>query len=217
MIKRLVSHLSYANVCATLALFIALGGTGYAAITLPRDSVGARELRAGSVDAAELRDGAVTSADVRDGSIGLRDLSPSARGSLAGVSGPAGPVGATGAAGTTGPTGPQGPAGQKGEPGAAGKDAISLFAIVELTGNIKAGTPGTTSSSYGTGDTLVKFVRPTTGCAYSATLARVVQGVNWEPTGNKITVAQEPGGIRVKTYYDDLLVDSGFHLIVVCP
>lgn len=38
-------HLSYANVVATLALFVGLGGASYAAITLPANSVGARQLR----------------------------------------------------------------------------------------------------------------------------------------------------------------------------
>ena len=43
--RRLRSRLSYANVTASLALFIALGGTGYAAVTLPRNSVGSAQLR----------------------------------------------------------------------------------------------------------------------------------------------------------------------------
>jgi hypothetical protein len=38
------SRLSYANVVATLALFIALGGGAYAAFALPADSVGTRQL-----------------------------------------------------------------------------------------------------------------------------------------------------------------------------
>jgi hypothetical protein len=74
---------SYANVMATLAMFIALGGTSYAVITLPRNSVGSKQLRAN----------AVSSGKVRNGSIGQRDLAPSARG-LRGPRGPAGPGGA---------------------------------------------------------------------------------------------------------------------------
>jgi hypothetical protein len=41
--------LSYANVAATLALFISLGGVSYAAITLPANSVGPRQLQSGAV------------------------------------------------------------------------------------------------------------------------------------------------------------------------
>jgi hypothetical protein len=49
MIKHLVDRLTYANVVATLALFIGLGGVSYAAITLPADSVGREQLRADAV------------------------------------------------------------------------------------------------------------------------------------------------------------------------
>jgi hypothetical protein len=47
--RRLLDTLTYANVAATLALFVSLGGASYAAITLPAGSVGARQLRAGAV------------------------------------------------------------------------------------------------------------------------------------------------------------------------
>jgi hypothetical protein len=65
-------RLTYANVTATLALFVALGGTSYAAATLPRDAVGARQLRANSVGSSE----------VRNRSLEVRDLSVRARRAL---------------------------------------------------------------------------------------------------------------------------------------
>ena len=52
-----------------LALFVALGGTAYAATNLPRNSVGTRELRDGAVTSAKIRDKSVTGADVADGSL----------------------------------------------------------------------------------------------------------------------------------------------------
>lgn len=52
------NHLSYANVTATIALFVALGGTAFAAISLPADSVGTAQLAPGSVTAAKLHAGA---------------------------------------------------------------------------------------------------------------------------------------------------------------
>jgi hypothetical protein len=41
--------INYANVVATLALFVALGGASYAVVALPADSVGVRQLRPRSV------------------------------------------------------------------------------------------------------------------------------------------------------------------------
>jgi hypothetical protein len=57
---------SAATVISCLALFVALGGTGYAAVSLPRGSVGT----------AQLRDGAVVSSKVRDGSLAARHFAP---------------------------------------------------------------------------------------------------------------------------------------------
>ena len=77
MKRKIRERLSYANVMATLAVFIALGGTSYA-LTLPRDSVGPEQLRANSVgrgDSAQ-RDG---SSEIDDRSVRLRDISKSAQ------------------------------------------------------------------------------------------------------------------------------------------
>jgi hypothetical protein len=71
-------HLTYSNVTASLALFIALGGTSYAVTKLPRNSVG--------------------SAQVRDGSLQRKDLARNAARSTRGPRGPVGPAGARGPA-----------------------------------------------------------------------------------------------------------------------
>ena len=44
MLSRFISRLSYANVIATLALFLALGGSSYAVLNLPKASVGPKQL-----------------------------------------------------------------------------------------------------------------------------------------------------------------------------
>lgn len=56
---RLLAH-ARANTVAYAALFVALGGTGYAAVNLPAGSVGTRQLRDGAVTGAKLARGAVT-------------------------------------------------------------------------------------------------------------------------------------------------------------
>jgi hypothetical protein len=69
--------LSYSNVIATIALFVALGGAAIAA-GLPRHSVGARQLKRGAVTTRALRRGAVTSAKLAQGSVIAGKLGSSA-------------------------------------------------------------------------------------------------------------------------------------------
>lgn len=100
----------YANVAATIALVVALGGTGaYAANT-----IGSGDIRNGQVKARDLATNAVTSGKVRNGSLLAKDfksgaLSTGTRGPR-GAAGPTGAVGPKGDLGATGVTGPTGPA-----------------------------------------------------------------------------------------------------------
>jgi hypothetical protein len=50
---RLFAHLRH-NTVGYLALFVALGGTGYAAISIPRNSIGTSQLRNGAVTGKKL-------------------------------------------------------------------------------------------------------------------------------------------------------------------
>jgi hypothetical protein len=52
-------------VVACIALIVALGGTGYAAINLPRNSVGNKQLRANAVTSGKVRNGTLTAKDFR--------------------------------------------------------------------------------------------------------------------------------------------------------
>jgi len=103
---------NYANVMATVAVFVSLGGASYAAVALPRDSVGTAQLRADSVTynklharsvgPDQLRDDAVDATKLAQGSVKKRSLSPWLREQLARTGG----QGQPGAAGETGPRGP---------------------------------------------------------------------------------------------------------------
>jgi len=210
MFAKFRRHITYANVCSSLALFLALGGTSYAAFKLPRDSVGARELRSGSVASSELR----------DGSIGARDLSAGARASLAGSAGPAGapgPVGAPGQRGPVGPVGPTGatgPKGDEGPTGRAGKDASTMRVAVSAGAATYNSGFDASAERIGNGDYRVTFAsRSAAGCVYSATLA-TVGGIS--PDADRITVDSDGAAVRVRTYAGLTPQNSGFHLIVVC-
>ena len=60
MLARARDRLSYANVVATLALFVALGGGAYAAVQLPPRSVGTKQLKNKAVKAVKIGKHAVT-------------------------------------------------------------------------------------------------------------------------------------------------------------
>jgi hypothetical protein len=88
--KKLTASLTYANVVSTLCLFLLLGGgAAFAATQLPKNSVGAKQIRKGAVTQAK--------------------ISKEAQAALRGQTGEPGQRGATGALGETGPRGPVGP------------------------------------------------------------------------------------------------------------
>ncbi len=58
-------HLTYANVMATLAVFIALGSGAYAISKLPKNSVKSRTIAPGAVKASDIASGAVTPIKLR--------------------------------------------------------------------------------------------------------------------------------------------------------
>ena len=66
MIRRLRAHLSYANIVASLALFIALGGSAYAVAT---GAIGSREIRDNSVRSRDVRTNALTARDINERSL----------------------------------------------------------------------------------------------------------------------------------------------------
>jgi len=96
---------------AVVALAIAVAGAGYAAVALPRDSVGTAQIRAGAVTSTKVRNHSLLAVDFRKGQL--------PRGPR-GDEGPAGPVGATGPTGAQGPAGPAGATGPEGPAGATG-------------------------------------------------------------------------------------------------
>jgi hypothetical protein len=90
---------SPAIVIASMALMVALGGTGYAAIVIPNNSVGTAQLKNNAVISSKVKHGSLKAVDFAAGQI------------------PSGPAGAAGPAGPAGAAGPAGPS-----------DAYSKFA-----------------------------------------------------------------------------------------
>jgi hypothetical protein len=106
---------SPAMVVALLALSVALGGTGYAATKLPKNSVGS----------AQIKRNAVTGDKVDDGSLFVNDFAP---GQI-----PKGPKG------DVGPQGPAGPTGAQGGPGAQGPPGLAQIVVRRHTQAVRLG------------------------------------------------------------------------------
>ena len=67
---RLRPHISYANIVATLALIIAVGGaSAFAATQLAKNSVGAKQLKKNAVTTAKVKKEAITAAKVKKGTL----------------------------------------------------------------------------------------------------------------------------------------------------
>jgi hypothetical protein len=69
VMKRISGKLTYANVMATVAVFLALGGAAYAAAKLPKNSVGTKQIKNSAVTAAKIKKGTITGAKVKSGSL----------------------------------------------------------------------------------------------------------------------------------------------------
>ncbi len=188
---RVRRHLSYANVMATAAVFIALGGSAYAMAQLPRNSVGAAQIKRGAVGASELRKSAVSSRSIRDRSIKLGDISVSARSLLRGA---------------TGNPGPSGPAG------------VALHAAINSGGTAVRGNATAFSHQGGSGLYTVTFGRDVSTCEATATLAAVPNGPAIDqPTPGRVTVGADGTSIAVRTFdADGSVKDQPFNVIVAC-
>jgi hypothetical protein len=88
---------------ALLGLFVALGGGAYAAVNLPKDSVGSKQIKANAVRSSKVKDGSLLRGDFKAGQI---------------------PPGQPGAQGLQGIQGVQGVQGERGFTGPAGRSAL---------------------------------------------------------------------------------------------
>src|SRR5436305_10987874 len=60
---------SPAMIVALLALFIAMGGVGYAAFKLPKNSVGAKQIKKNAVNSSKVADGSLLAGDFKAGQL----------------------------------------------------------------------------------------------------------------------------------------------------
>jgi hypothetical protein len=230
-------HLSFANVTASLALFVALGGTGYAAIRIPRHSVGNAQLQTNAVSASKIRANAVGSSEIRANAVGSSEVRVNAIGSSEirrdGVGQPEIRRGAVTSSeirdGSIRPADVG--AGAIGSPQLEDGDvqpvdlstatkaafqAATLRTAVDASGHQVAGNAKTVTATGGT--FTVTFDRDVSACFYSATPAKVGSD---EP-GDRTTIRVASRGttaaddVTVETFDDGTATAEPFHLIVDC-
>ncbi len=192
--RRLRQRLSYGNVTATIALFVALGGTSFAAMQLPRNSVGSSQIKRSAVGSSELRRNAVSSRSIRDGSVTLRDVSRNAQTTLRGTKG------------DPGPKGDQGPPG------------VTYRAVLNSGGGVVRGNATTADHQGGSGRYAVAFGRDVSDCVATATLSDAQNGPSLEtPPPGRVTVGLAGPRALIRTYAPDgSIQDLPFSVIVAC-
>ena len=77
--------LTYANVMATIAVFVALGGASYAAVKLPKNSVGSKQLKKNAVTTAKIPNEAVTAAKIKKGTLTGTQINSATLGTVPGA------------------------------------------------------------------------------------------------------------------------------------
>ena len=123
---------------ATIAVFIALGGTAFAATTLTRNQVRSSHIASGQVQARHLAASSVSGPAIRNRSVRRADLHPELTGTstspgLVGPQGPAGPRGPAGVPGAAGTAGATGAPGSPGAAGAAGANGVAMIVNQSIT------------------------------------------------------------------------------------
>src|SRR3954447_18428351 len=69
MTSKLLSHIR-GNAIAWLALFVALSGTTYAATSLPKNSVGNKQLKKNSVTGSKVKKNSLTGTNINESKLG---------------------------------------------------------------------------------------------------------------------------------------------------
>jgi hypothetical protein len=160
---RLLRHLK-THLVAYVALFVALGGTSYAALKLPAGSVGTPQLKTGAVTSGKVKDRSLLAADFKKGQI------------------PRGPKGDRGPAGANGAPGLRGPQGLKGDKGAPGTITPAALTQVGSATDTCQSNPGAfcrQGSSFwappGNGYAALAFTRDAAGFVHLDGAAQAVQ------------------------------------------
>ena len=202
--RKLGRSLSYANVMATIAVFLALGGGAFAATT-GFTSKGGTIHGCVSTRSHVLT---VLKAGKRCGrghvalAFNAKGI-PGARGPVGatGPTGPAGPAGPKGATGAKGAAGAKGATGRQGAPGTPGKNGVSLFVSTLEAGTIVNSSGSVSVSRNAAGSYIVTFPQDVSKCVPEVSIGNT--------SGNTL-----PGGLAAARA-DGVINDNDLNLVDV--
>ena len=216
---------SPALVVSVIALVVALGGTSYAAFSVPRNSVGPRQLRKGAVTAAAIHNGAVTAQKIARNAITGRQINVGTLGTV--------PSASAANSATTAANAAQAANADNlgGNPASAYQQKI-LWARVAPDGTLTAGSGATSSGLLATGDYEVIFNQSVAGCAYEATIGSSLVSNNTFNDNGAGMIMTEPRQDNANAVFVGTFVstpnlnqttnlfanpsDNAFHLVVIC-
>ena len=212
--NRLRPRFTYANVVATIALFLVLsGGAAYAATQLAKNSVGSKQLKKNSVTGAKIKHGTITGAKINLGTLGKVPSAASADHAATAAS-------ANSAANATVASNASRLGGlasssyaQKGE---------TLFATVapaSSAAQVLRGRGAISVEREAAGFYKVKFNRDISGCTWEATYGtpgnEAVNGALWA-TVRGVGGSDEVGVVLYDTSAN-LADGKGFTIVALCP
>jgi hypothetical protein len=192
-------RITYANVVATLAFFLALCGGAVAASQLAKNSVGPKQLKKNSVTSVKIKKNAVNGSKVKDGSLTGADLQDGT------ITGPKIADGAIT------------PAKLSAAPAAAGPDVISL-SLTEGCTSATGPFPSGVSASETTFGCRINFGRDVLNCAATATVVFRTNAliILAERTAQVAMTPAQPDAMFVSTFNANTANDLPFDLVVAC-
>jgi hypothetical protein len=241
LFSRVRARLSFANVTSSLALFVALGGTAYAQVVLPANSVNERTIRSGAVGSSEIRTGAVgrseiktggvTRSEIRTDGVGANEIRSRAVGGEEIATDAVGADEVAANAVGSAEVADNAIAGSDVADGALEAADLSAAARSALTGlafraavspaGTLAGGNAANAARSAAGVYAVGFGRDVSACQVAATLAATRTGTTVDqPAAGIVTVGVDPAspaGLIVRTFdAAGVAADRPFHVLVAC-